>query len=79
MNREEAITMLGQHIAKLEIAQTDPQIDPNEEEWQLLQDTKEEPKNCCNESRQATKQLFKKSLLSWRRDEEPSNADHCHP
>jgi uncharacterized coiled-coil DUF342 family protein len=44
MTREEAIAMLEQHIARLEIAQADPQVDPNEEEWQLLQDTKEEAK-----------------------------------
>jgi hypothetical protein len=42
MTREAAIAMLEQQIARLEIAQTDPQIDPNEEEWELLQETKEE-------------------------------------
>jgi hypothetical protein len=41
MTREGAIAILEQHIARLEIAQTDPQRDPNEEEWQLLQDAKE--------------------------------------
>jgi hypothetical protein len=40
-NRVEAIAMLEQHIARLEIAQTDPQLDPSEAEWQLLQDAKE--------------------------------------
>ena len=44
MTREKATAMLEQHIAKLEIAKTDPRVDPNEEEWQLLQDTKEEAK-----------------------------------
>lgn len=44
MTREEAITMLEQHIARLEIAQGDAQLDPNEQEWQLLQDAKEETK-----------------------------------
>ena len=44
MNREEITAILDQHIARLEIAQTDPQIDPNEEEWQLLQDAKGETK-----------------------------------
>lgn len=41
MTREDAIAILEQHIARLEIAQTDPQLDPNQEEWQLLQDAKE--------------------------------------
>ena len=44
MTREEAITKLEQHIARLEIAQGDAQLDPNEQEWQLLQDAKEESK-----------------------------------
>ena len=44
MTREEAITTLEQHIARLGIAQGDAQLDPNEQEWQLLQDAKEETK-----------------------------------
>jgi len=44
MTREKAIAMLEQRIARLEIAQADPQLDPSEEEWRLLQDAKEETK-----------------------------------
>lgn len=33
--------MLEQQIERLEHQQTDPQVDPNEEDWQLMQDAKE--------------------------------------
>jgi hypothetical protein len=41
MTREEIIATLEQHIARLENAQADPKLDPNEEDWQLIQDAKE--------------------------------------
>ena len=41
MNREEMIAMLEQHIERLELAQADPQADPQEEDWQLMQDALE--------------------------------------
>ena len=63
MTREEAITMLEQQIARLEIAQGDAQLDPYEQEWQLLQDAKEETKELLQRVK-AGDEAFKKSLTS---------------
>ena len=41
MNREEMIAMLEQHIENLERVQADPQVDPQEDDWQLMQDALE--------------------------------------
>jgi len=41
MNREEMIAMLEQHIENLERVQADPQVDPQDEDWQMMQDALE--------------------------------------
>jgi hypothetical protein len=64
MTREEAITMLEQHIARLEIAQVMLSLIPTSKSGSSFKTQKKKPKNCSNESRQVTKQPFKKSLTS---------------
>jgi len=41
MTREEMIAMLEQHIENLEHAQADPEVDPQDEDWQMMQDALE--------------------------------------
>jgi hypothetical protein len=41
MTREEIISMLEQHIERLEYQQADPYVDPQDEDWQLKQDALE--------------------------------------
>ena len=41
MTREEMIAMLEQHIQNLEHAQADPEVDPQDEDWQMMQDALE--------------------------------------
>jgi hypothetical protein len=38
MTRDEMISMLEQHIECLERGQADPQLDPMEDDWRLMQD-----------------------------------------
>jgi hypothetical protein len=41
MTRDEMILMLEQHIEAIERGQADPQVDPMEDDWQLMQDALE--------------------------------------
>ena len=50
MTREELIAILEQHIKSLEYQQADPKLDPNEEDWQLIQDAKEGTKDLLQAS-----------------------------
>jgi hypothetical protein len=44
MNQEKIITMLEQHIARLQSAQADPHVDPNDEDQQSIQDALDDAK-----------------------------------